>query len=180
MCSTLCSVNKKKKCIYRYRYIYIYIYIYIYNYTTLQVLANFDNSVLVGSELIFELGIFRNAPSGKLLKEILTSTEIKHGLVKSGGEEDSVIESVFLHNNKAVDLLLGEDEKLYLDESLNSSPDSSIVSEPGDPLHDDTLLKDLFYTTPVSYKALHYKCFTLLDTLSVIISFSGLWDSVSH
>ena len=79
-----------------------------------------------------------------------------------------------------MDVLLGEDEKLYLDESLNSSPDSSIVSEPGDPLHDDTLLKDLFYTTPVSYKALHYKCFTLLDTLSVIISFSGLWDSVSH
>ncbi|PFX28573.1 C2 domain-containing protein 3 [Stylophora pistillata] len=91
----------------------------------------------------------RNTPSGKLLKAILTSDEIKYELVKSEGEEDSVIESVFLHNNKAVDLLLGEDEKLYLDDSPNSTPESSIVSEPGDPLHDDTLLKDLFYTTPI-------------------------------
>lgn len=60
------------------------------------------------------------------------------------------IESVFLHNNKAVDLVLGEEEMHYLEESPNSSAESSIVSESGEPLYDETLLKDLFYTTPVS------------------------------
>lgn len=85
----------------------------------------------------------RNTPPGKLFKAILTSDE-------PGLDESAVIESVFLHNNKAVDLVLGEEEMHYLEESPDSSPESSIVSEPGDPLHDDTLLKDLFYTTPVS------------------------------
>lgn len=88
--------------------------------------------------------VHRNSPPGKLFKAILTSDE--------PGVDDSVtIESMFLHNNKAVDLVLGEEEMHYLEESPGSSPDSSIVSESGDPLYDDTLLKDLFYTTPVSY-----------------------------
>lgn len=85
----------------------------------------------------------RNLPPGKLLKAILTSDE-------PGVDESVVIESVFSHNNKAVDLVMGEGEMHYLEESPHSSPESSIVSESGDPLYDETLLKDLFYTTPVS------------------------------
>ena len=85
----------------------------------------------------------RNSPPGKLLEAILTSDE--HGV-----NESVVIESVFSHNNKAVDLVLGEDEMHYLEESPHSSPKSSIASESGDPLYDETLLKDLFYTTLVS------------------------------
>lgn len=84
-----------------------------------------------------------------MFKAILTSDE--------PGVDDSVaIESVFLHNNKAVDLVLGGEEMRYLEESPGSSPDSSIVSESGDPLYDETLLKDLFYTTPVSYVLAEY------------------------
>ncbi|KAL9972957.1 hypothetical protein ACROYT_G019358 [Oculina patagonica] len=83
----------------------------------------------------------RNSPPGKLFKAILTSDE--------PGVDDSVaIESVFLHNNKAVDLVLGEEKMHYLEESSDTSAESSIVSESGDPLYDETLLKDLFYTTP--------------------------------
>ena len=100
--------------------------------------------------LTSQFGLSRNSPPGKLFKAILTSDETKYGLDKSGADEDAAIQSVFLHNNKAVDLLLGEEEKHYLEESPDSSPESSICSEPGDPLYDDTLLKDLFYTTPVS------------------------------
>ena len=50
---------------------------------------------------------------------------------------------------KAVDLLLGE-EISYIDRLSLSSPDDSVDSEPDDPLHDESLLKDLFYTTRVS------------------------------
>lgn len=66
-------------------------------------------------------------------------------------DERGVTESVFLHNNKAVDLVLGEEYMHYMEESPVSSPESSIVSEPGDPLYDESLLKDLFYTTPVRH-----------------------------
>lgn len=90
---------------------------------------------------LFFLG--RTSPPGKLLKAILTSDE-------PGVDESVVIESVLSHNNKAVDLVLGEDEMHYLEESCHSSPESSIVSESGDPLYDETLLKDLFYTASVS------------------------------
>lgn len=90
---------------------------------------------------LFPLG--RNSPPGKLLKAILTSAE--HGV-----DESVVIESVFSHNTKAVDLVLGEEEMHYLEESPHSSPESSIASESGDPLYDETLLKDLFYTNLVS------------------------------
>ena len=89
---------------------------------------------------MFFLG--RNSPPGKLLKAILTSDE--HGV-----DESSVIDSVFSHNNKAVDLVLGEEEMHYLEESPHS-PENSIASESGDPLYDERLLKDLFYTTVVS------------------------------
>ena len=67
----------------------------------------------------------------------------------SGEDESALIESVFLQNNRAVDLVLGEEGTHYVMESSGSSLESSIVSEPGDPLHDDSLLKDLFYTAPV-------------------------------
>lgn len=92
----------------------------------------------------------RNTPPGKLFKAILTSSETDHRADVSGMDESAVIESVFLHNNKAVDLVLGEEHMHYLEESPVSSPESSIVSEPGDPFYDESLLKDLFYTTPVS------------------------------
>ena len=91
----------------------------------------------------------RNTPPGKLFKAILTSSETDHRPGVSGMDESAVIESVFLQNNKAVDLVLGEEHMHYLEESPLSSPDSRIVSEPGDPLYDESLLKDLFYTTPV-------------------------------
>lgn len=64
-----------------------------------------------------------------------------------------MIESVFLHNDKAVDLVLGEEDPHFMmNSSDSSSPESSVVSEAGDPLYDDSLLKDLFYTTPVGFK----------------------------
>ena len=51
---------------------------------------------------------------------------------------------------KAVDLVLGEEDLLYMAESPHSTPEGSDVSETGDPLYDESLLRDLFYTTPVS------------------------------
>ena len=60
---------------------------------------------------------------------------------------------MFLHNDKAVDLVLGEEDPHFMmNSSDSSSPESSVVSEAGDPLYDDSLLKDLFYTTPVGFK----------------------------
>lgn len=91
--------------------------------------------------ILFFLG--RNSPPGKLLKAILTSDE--HGVDESG-----VIDSLFSHNNKVVDLVLGEEEMHCLEESPHSSPENSIASESGDPPYDETLLKDLFYSTVVS------------------------------
>lgn len=91
--------------------------------------------------ILFFLG--RNSPPGKLLKAILTSDE--HGVDESG-----VIDSLFSHNNKVVDLVLGEKEMHYLEESPHSSPENSRASESGDPPYDETLLKDLFYSTVVS------------------------------
>ena len=93
----------------------------------------------------------RNAQPGKLFKAILTSPNIDNRPEVFGVEESAVIESVCLHNNKAVDLVLGEEEYVhYLEESPVSSPESFMFSEPGDPLYDESLLNDLFYTTPVS------------------------------
>lgn len=64
-----------------------------------------------------------------------------------------MIESVFLHNDKAVDLVLGEEDPHFMTNSSDSSsPESSVVSDAGDPLFDESLLKDLFYTTPVGFK----------------------------
>lgn len=64
-----------------------------------------------------------------------------------------MIESVFLHNDKAVDLVLGEEDPHFMmNSSDSSSPESSVVSDAGDPLFDESLLKDLFYTTPVGFK----------------------------
>lgn len=63
-----------------------------------------------------------------------------------------MIESVFLHNDKAVDLVLGEEDPHFMMNSSDSSPESSVVSEAGEPLYDESLLKDLFYTTPVGLK----------------------------
>ena len=95
---------------------------------------------------LFLLYSCRTTPPGKLFKAILTSPETGYR-----PDESAVIESVFLHNNKAVDLVLGEEEGLhYPEQSPESSPESSTVSEPGDPLYDESLLKDLFYTTPVN------------------------------
>ena len=51
---------------------------------------------------------------------------------------------------KAVDLVLGEEDLLYMAESPHSTPEGSDDSETGDPLYDESLLRDLFYTTPVS------------------------------
>ena len=49
-----------------------------------------------------------------------------------------------------MDLVLGEEQVHYQEECPVLSPDSSIVSEPGDPLYDESLLNDLFYNTSVS------------------------------
>ena len=52
--------------------------------------------------------------------------------------------------NRAVDLLIGEDEGFAdLMKKLNVSDDEKI-SEDGDPLHDSSLLSELFYTTKVN------------------------------
>ena len=102
-----------------------------------------------------------NSPPGKLFKAILTSSETDCKPEVSVVDDSAVIESVFLHNNKAVDLLLGEEHMHYLEESPVSSPESSVVSEPGDPLYDETLLKDLFYTTPVCRAMLSYNTILL-------------------
>lgn len=59
---------------------------------------------------------------------------------------------MFLHNDKAVDLVLGEEDPHFMMNSSDSSPESSVVSEAGEPLYDESLLKDLFYTTPVGFK----------------------------
>lgn len=60
---------------------------------------------------------------------------------------------MFLHNDKAVDLVLGEEDPHFmLNSGSDSSPESSVVSEAGEPLYDESLLKDLFYTTPVGFK----------------------------
>ena len=60
---------------------------------------------------------------------------------------------MFLHNDKAVDLVLGEEDPHFMmNSSDSSSPESSVVSDAGDPLFDESLLKDLFYTTPVGFK----------------------------
>ncbi|XP_068718257.1 C2 domain-containing protein 3-like isoform X2 [Montipora capricornis] len=90
----------------------------------------------------------RNAQPGKLFKAILTSSNVDNRPEAPGADDSAVHESVFLHNNEAVDLVLGEEHVHYQEESPVLSPDSSIVSEPGDPLYDESLLNDLFYNTP--------------------------------
>lgn len=92
----------------------------------------------------------RNTRSGKLFEAILTSSDVDSKAEVPDVAESSLIDSVFLHNKKALDLVLGEERIHYLEESSFSSPDGSIASEPGDPLYNESLLKDLFYTTPVS------------------------------
>ena len=92
----------------------------------------------------------RNSPPGKLFKAILTgSPDTDNRPAVASGDDSSLIESVFLHNNKAVDLVLCEENIHYMMQSPESTPESSVVSELGDPLHDESLLTDLFYTTPV-------------------------------
>ncbi|CAH3017538.1 unnamed protein product, partial [Porites evermanni] len=96
------------------------------------------------------LGTFvkSTTPPGKLFKAILTSNESDIKPDSPGEDESALIESVFLHNDKAVDLVLGEEDPHFMMNSSDSSPESSVVSEAGEPLYDESLLKDLFYTTP--------------------------------
>ena len=91
-----------------------------------------------------------HVPSGGLLREILSEDNRRKRLTYPEDNKDSTLDDALPEiERKAVDLLLGE-ELSYVDRLPLSSSDDSTVSEPDDPLHDDSLLKDLFYTTRVS------------------------------
>ena len=100
--------------------------------------------------ILLFLMLCRNTHPGKLFEAILTSSDVDSKADVPDLAENSLIESVFLHNKKALDLVLGEEHVHYLEESSFSSPDGSVASEPGDPLYNESLLKDLFYKTTVS------------------------------
>lgn len=85
----------------------------------------------------------RNLLFGKLFKVIFILDEY-------GVDESGVIDLLFLYNNKVVDLVLGEEEMYYLEEFFYFFFENSIVSEFGDFLYDEILLKDLFYFIVVS------------------------------
>ena len=105
--------------------------------------------------IILSFYSFSTTPPGKLFKAILTSNESDIKPDSPGEDESALIESVFLHNDKAVDLVLGEEDPHFMMKSSDSSPESSVVSEAGEPLYDESLLKDLFYTTPVGFKNIY-------------------------
>ena len=90
----------------------------------------------------------RSFKGGKLFTELLASQESYKLL--SSKDDSTVTDSIIHHENKAVDLILGEEEVHYMGESPVSSLDGSVISDTGDPLYDESLLKDLFYTTKVS------------------------------
>ena len=69
------------------------------------------------------LMLCRNTHPGKLFDAILTSSDVDSKADVPDLAENSLIESVFLHNKKALDLVLGEEHVRYLEESSFSSLD---------------------------------------------------------
>ena len=93
---------------------------------------------------------------GDLLREILNKDRRRKRLKYPKDQNDTTVDDTNSDiERKTIELLL-EDKLSYTDKLPVSSSDDSFVSEPDDPLHDDSLLKDLLYTTRVSNKRQYY------------------------
>ncbi|XP_035686866.1 C2 domain-containing protein 3-like isoform X2 [Branchiostoma floridae] len=90
-------------------------------------------------------GVDRDTTAGQLLKQILRAE--KDGKISTTADSDD--EDI---EGRAVDLVFGDNlPDISALKVLDDSPGSSISfdtdnSDPGDPIHDESLLRDLFYT----------------------------------
>jgi hypothetical protein len=97
----------------------------------------------------------RHVLPGRLFKEILSSNKTStHHFQPDYLQQtlDHSNEQVINNEDTVIDLLMGEHHGVDLfDQSSYMSDMSENLSEIGDPLHDDSLLMDLFYKSQVRY-----------------------------
>lgn len=100
--------------------------------------------------------MFRHVLPGRLFKEILhkdKKTSQRFDLMPKALSPDKVLDG----EDKVIDLLMG-DQQDFMDNMSILSDVSQEFSELGDPIYDESLLKDLFYKSQVCM-ACDYDCF---------------------